>query len=255
VGPVQFAGAWADGRAAPLEVWEDDVHSGVRAELQARHNAGLHKTAQALAELEHDGWLVLHDLQRPGRRFASIDHIAIGPGGIVVIDAKDWSGTVDVSGGVLRQNGSSRERETELAAACASAVTAWLEPAQRTAVMSVICLVWQPTPSGQPAGTAVYGVEDLAASLRALPVRLRTGEIWAVADLLRRTLAAGSVPIQLTTASLAAAIATASEQQAEADRPRQSDRSKQPKQSPQTGPSRRSRVPISWLPAFRRGRG
>jgi hypothetical protein len=161
----------------------------------------------ALADLEERGWLVLHDLQRPGRRFASIDHIAVGPGGIVVIDTKDWSGAVDVVGGRLRQNGAPRERECELAEASAAAVTAWLDPGHRTAVMSVICLVNQATPAGQLAATAVYGVTDLASSLAMLPVRLRIGEIWAVADLLRRTLADGSIPLQLTTASLATSLA------------------------------------------------
>jgi hypothetical protein len=184
------------------------VHTGVRAELQGRHTGAVRKTAAALAELEAEGWLVLHDLQRPGRRFASIDHIAVGPGGVVVIDSKDWGGVIDVYAGVLRQNGIPRDRECELAQASAAAVTAWLEPAERTSVMSLVCLVRLPTPLRQPATTAVYGVEDLAATLRSLPPRLRTGEIWAVADLLRRTLADGAIPIQLTTASLAAASAS-----------------------------------------------
>lgn len=185
-------------------VWAGQDRSGQRADV---HRAGLRSTAGALAELEADGWLILHDLQRPGRRFASIDHIAVGPGGVVVIDTKQWAGDIDVTGGVLRQNGAPRDRECELAQASAAAVTAWLEPAHRTAVMSLIALVGQPTPTRQPAATAVYGVEDLGGALRTLPLRLRTGEIWAVADLLRRTLADGSIPAQLTTASLATAIA------------------------------------------------
>ncbi len=182
------------------------MHTGVRAE-RVRFQAAQRRTAEALAELEPDGWLVLHDLQRPGRRFASIDHIAVGPGGVVVIDTKDWDGTVDVVGGMLRQNGASRERECELAQSAAAAVTAWLDPGHRTAVMALICLARQDTPLRQPAATAAYGVQDVASALRALPARLRTGEVWAIADRLRRTLADGSIPLQLTTASLAAAVA------------------------------------------------
>jgi Nuclease-related domain len=183
------------------------VPTGVRPELAGRGGAAVRRTAAALAELEDNGWLVLHGLQRPGRRFASIDHIAVGPGGVAVIDTKDWAGTVDVIAGVLQQNDTSRERECDLAGSSAASVTAWLEPGQRTAVLSIICLVNQPTPAAQPSATAVYGVEDLAASLRALPHRLRTGEVWAVAELLRRTLADGPIPVQLTTASLATSIA------------------------------------------------
>ena len=54
-------------------------------------------------------WTVWHDLHWPGRRFANIDHLVIGPGGIFVIDSKNWTGAVTAKGGVLRQNGYSRE--------------------------------------------------------------------------------------------------------------------------------------------------
>jgi hypothetical protein len=195
------------GQAHQLMSGGQIVPTGVRPELSGRHGAAVRRTAAALAELEADGWLVLHDLQRPGRRFASIDHIAVGPGGVVVIDTKDWAGRVDVVDGALVQNDTARERECELAEASAAAVTAWLDPAHRTAVMSVIALSNQPTPARQPAATAVYGIADLTPTLRRLPQRLRTGEVWAVADLLRRTLADGSIPRQLTTAALATAIA------------------------------------------------
>jgi hypothetical protein len=183
------------------------VHAGVRPELSGRHIAGVRRVTAALAELEPDGWLILHELQRPGRRFASIDHVAVGPGGIVVIDTKGWAGTVEVVGGVLHQSGISREREADLAAASAASVTALLEPAHRSAVRSVLCLVDQPTPSAQPAATSVYGLDDLTGFLRRLPHRLRTDDVWAAADLLSWTLAAGPVPVQLTTAALATSIA------------------------------------------------
>jgi Nuclease-related domain len=183
------------------------VHTGVWSGPEgSEQRAGLQATAAALAELEREGWLLLHDLHRPGRRFASIDHVAVGPGGVVVIETKQWAGAVDVLDGVLHQNGVRRDRECALAQASAAAVTAWLEPGQRTAVHPLIALIGQPTPDRQPSATAVYAVEDVPAALRALPVRLGEIEIQAVADLLRRTLAAGSVPAQLTTASLETAM-------------------------------------------------
>src|SRR5688500_611754 len=66
-------------------------------------------TARVLAALPPD-WVVLHDLRWPGRRFANIDHLVIGPGGVFVVDSKNWTGRVAVDGGVLRQNGRSREK-------------------------------------------------------------------------------------------------------------------------------------------------
>src|SRR6476661_7174500 len=77
-------------------------------------------TAAVLAALPPE-WLTLHDLRWPGRRFANIDHVVIGPGGVFVVDSKKWSGRVSVDGGVLRQNGRSREKAI---AGCADAALA-----------------------------------------------------------------------------------------------------------------------------------
>ncbi len=177
------------------------------ADLSGRHQAAVRRTAVALAELEQHGFVVLHDLPRPARRHARIDHLAVGPGGVAVIDTRDWSGTVDVVDGVLRQNGVSRERECALAQEAASAVTAWLPPVHRTAVRPVICLVGRPTPVRQPAGPSVVGLEDLVPLLRDLPDRLPADEVWAVAGLLDRALADGSAERQLTTAALEVSLA------------------------------------------------
>jgi hypothetical protein len=183
------------------------VHAGGIADLSGRHQAAVRRTAIALGQLEERGWIVLHDVPRPGRRHARIDHIAVGAGGVVVIDTRDWSGTVETSGGVLLQNGVSRERERAEAEQSAAAVTAWLEPAHRTAVRPLICLVGHPSPLPQPAGPVVHGLDDLVPALRALPCRLRTDEVWAVAALLRCRLADGSAADQLTTAALAVSVA------------------------------------------------
>jgi hypothetical protein len=42
-----------------------------------------------LAPLERHGWAVLHDLAVPDSA-ANIDHLAIGPGGVFVIDSKHY---------------------------------------------------------------------------------------------------------------------------------------------------------------------
>jgi Nuclease-related domain len=56
-----------------------------------RGAAGERHTARLLRRLEQRGWVVLHDLAVPGSR-ANIDHLAIGPGGVVVIDSKQYGG-------------------------------------------------------------------------------------------------------------------------------------------------------------------
>jgi hypothetical protein len=53
--------------------------------------AGERRTARLLAPLERRGWAVLHDLAIPGTQ-ANIDHVVIGPGGVLVIDSKQYRG-------------------------------------------------------------------------------------------------------------------------------------------------------------------
>jgi Nuclease-related domain len=56
-----------------------------------RGAAGERRTARLLDLLERHGWAVLHDLAVPGSR-ANIDHLVIGPGGVLVIDSKQYRG-------------------------------------------------------------------------------------------------------------------------------------------------------------------
>jgi hypothetical protein len=56
-----------------------------------RGAAGERRTARLLAPLERRGWVVLHDLAIPGSA-ANIDHVVIGPGGVLVVDSKQYRG-------------------------------------------------------------------------------------------------------------------------------------------------------------------
>ena len=64
--------------------------------------AGERRVASELAVLEGEGWRLLHDRRLPGRR-ANVDHVAVGPGGVWVIETKCWSGRIDVGPGAVRQ--------------------------------------------------------------------------------------------------------------------------------------------------------
>jgi hypothetical protein len=48
-----------------------------------------------LARLERQRWAVLHDLAVPGSR-ANLDHLVIGPGGVFVIDSKQYRGRLQL---------------------------------------------------------------------------------------------------------------------------------------------------------------
>jgi hypothetical protein len=56
-----------------------------------RGATGERRTARLLASLERHGWAVLHDLAIPGST-ANIDHLVIGPGGVIVVDSKRYRG-------------------------------------------------------------------------------------------------------------------------------------------------------------------
>jgi hypothetical protein len=60
-----------------------------------RGAAGERRTARLLGPLERQGWAVLHDLAVPGSQ-ANIDHLAIGPGGVFVIDSKQYRGRLQL---------------------------------------------------------------------------------------------------------------------------------------------------------------
>jgi hypothetical protein len=60
-----------------------------------RGAAGERRTARLLDALEQHGWAILHDLAVPGSR-ANIDHLAIGPGGVFVIDSKQYRGRLQL---------------------------------------------------------------------------------------------------------------------------------------------------------------
>lgn len=70
----------------------------------AQGSAGEERVAAALGKRCRDTPVrFLHDRRVPGTR-ANIDHLAIAPSGVYVIDAKDYAGGVDVeiTGGILR---------------------------------------------------------------------------------------------------------------------------------------------------------
>jgi hypothetical protein len=67
-------------------------------------------TASELRALEGHGFTVFHHVRWPGKRMAKIDHVVIGGGQVWVISAHKWSGSLTVTGGVLKENGRLRQK-------------------------------------------------------------------------------------------------------------------------------------------------
>src|SRR3954462_15052215 len=70
-------------------------------------NEGELTVARLLTPLAADGFHRLDDRAVPDSK-GNIDHLLVGPAGVFVVDAKNWSGSVEVKDRTLRQNGRSR---------------------------------------------------------------------------------------------------------------------------------------------------
>jgi hypothetical protein len=84
-------GLVAGGLAAVAAGWGLRFRPSPDAIAWRRGAAGERRTAQLLGSLERHGWAVLHDLAVPGSQ-ANLDHLVIGPGGVFVIDSKQYRG-------------------------------------------------------------------------------------------------------------------------------------------------------------------
>lgn len=129
--------------------------------------------ADRLARLIPHGWLLLNDVRWPGRPNANLDHVLVGPGGVVVVDAKNWTGEVSVASGVLWQGRFARTQSVDGALAQCAAVASVLAPPHRRFVRSLICLAGQPDLFGiTNSDVAVAGADRVVDAVLALPAVL-----------------------------------------------------------------------------------
>lgn len=165
--------------------------------------AGRRLVADALVALAPDGWTFLDAVHWPGRPGVVIDHVGVGPGGVVVMFSRQWTGAVEVRGGVLRQNGIPRLRETAAVSAAAGAISALLDPAYRTTVSAFVCAVQHDVvPATVSPGVNVVGVREVDDAVGALTPRLSPLQVAEVLECLRAALVGPQTPDQLTTRAL-----------------------------------------------------
>jgi hypothetical protein len=167
--------------------------------------AGEAQVAQKLDELAAHGWHVLHDVRWPGRPKANLDHVLVGPGGVIVVDAKNWTGDVQIRGDVLRQNGFSREREVAGVLQQCAAVAALLEPQHRRFVQAWLCTVGQPLLQGVALGTRIQGLDTVNQAVLGLPAVLDPETVPVIHNYLYGLLSGSKSPRLLTTQNFLAA--------------------------------------------------
>ena len=188
-------------RAARLRRQAEQAERSARS--WAAGAAGEVRVAAELRELEARGWRLLNDAHWPGRPKANLDHVLVGPGGILVVDAKNWTGRVELRNGRLTQNGYSRVRETTGVLEQGAAVAAVLEPRHRRLVQGWICLINHPELRTESAdGVRIVGLESLQFAVSILPPVLEPAEIELVFRHLQQLLSGPASPALLNTAAV-----------------------------------------------------
>lgn len=159
---------------------------------------GERRTAEALAALPAHEWTVFHDVPWPGRARANIDHVAVGPTGVFVIDSKNWSGPVTVRDGILRQNGYRRDKTIAGAVEAASAVASLVPAVRRADIRPVLCFIQDRPLTAAIGAVAVTSPRGLVDELQARPLAFtpegREGVAWELELRLHPGVARPSMP-------------------------------------------------------------
>lgn len=149
-----------------------------------------------LESLRTQGWEVLHDVRWPGRPRANIDHVAVGPPGVLVVDAKHWSGRVTVDAAGVRQNGRRRDRQVTSVAEQGTAVGSRLDLPWALHMIPTLCL----SNSGadvaprQLGPVTVVGVSQVTRWVSTLPTRMTPDDVQRIAQHLATALPPASLP-------------------------------------------------------------
>ena len=147
-----------------------------------------------------EGWFALHDLLWPGRWRANIDHIVVGPGGLYVVDAKNWSGSITVKDDVVRQNGYRRDEAVASAESAAAAVQEVVPNAPPCT--GVLCFIHNEPIVGRAGDVLVCSTNNLRDLLVTRPAVLTADEVQRCLSAVRLIAREASVqrPPQPTTA-------------------------------------------------------
>lgn len=166
------------------------------ADAYERGAQGEEATARALTALPKD-WVVLHDVRWPGRRFANIDHVIVGPAGVFVVDSKLWAGTLTVINEVLRQNGFKRETAVAAVADSAIAVSELVPGLDPYLVKPVLCFVRDQEVTGSVRDVLVCSTTNIVATLTGRASLLDEAGRRRVLAALEQSLQSASKPLEL----------------------------------------------------------
>jgi hypothetical protein len=148
-----------------------------------RGSVGERRTARLLAPLERHGWAVLHDLAFVGSR-ANLDHLLIGPGGVFVIDSKQYRGRLQLDPSGQLWHGRYPLAPTLRAVDFEADQAAQILPDPGMAVRPIVAVHGAQVPWGKVItnGVPVVAARRLPSMLRALPAVLGPERVAVLAD-------------------------------------------------------------------------
>jgi len=144
---------------------------------------GERRTARLLDPLERHGWAILHDLAVPGSA-ANIDHLAIGPGGVFVIDSKQYRGRLQLDGSGRLWHGRHPLAPALRAVSWEADQAAQVLPDPGMAVVPIVAVHGAQVPWGKVVtdGVPVVAARRLPSMLRQLPTVLGPERVAGLAD-------------------------------------------------------------------------
>jgi hypothetical protein len=176
-------GLVAGGLAAVAAGWGLRFRPSPDAIAWRRGAAGERRTAQLLGSLERHGWAVLHDLAVPGSQ-ANLDHLVIGPGGVFVIDSKQYRGHLQLDPSGRLWHGRYPLAPALRAASFEADKAAQVLPDPGVAVVPIVAVHGAQVPWGKVVmdGVPVVSARRLPGMLRQLPAVLGPERVAALAD-------------------------------------------------------------------------
>jgi len=168
--------------AANAAGWGLRFRPSPEARAWRRGAAGERRTARVLVPLERQGWAVLHDLAVPDSG-ANLDHLVIGPGGVFVVDSKQYRGRLEVDPTGRLWHGRYPLAPT-LRAVSFEADRAAQVLADPQVVVPIVAVHGLQVPWGKVVidGVPVVPARRLPSMLRALPVVLGPERVAVLAD-------------------------------------------------------------------------
>jgi hypothetical protein len=176
-------GLAAAGVAAIVAGWGLRFRPSRDALAWRRGAAGERRTARLLDPLERHGWAILHDLAVPSSR-AILDHLVIGPGGVFVIDSKQYSGRLQLDPSGRLWHGRHPLAPTLRAVSFEADQAAQVLPDPGVAVVPIVAVHGAQVPWGKVVtnGVPVLAARRLPSMLRQLPPVLGPERVANLAD-------------------------------------------------------------------------